>query len=212
MSLAARVASMEAYLEALTEVRAEIVEILMWEIAKNAADAAKEFDRTVAFAREVIADVRASDATSQFGEWTSVAGSRGRSRRGPVGVALMLAPFNYPLNEMYAMLVPALLMGNTVVLKLPAIGALSHVLSAAALAKTLPKGVVNFVTGSGRATLPAIMKTGLVDALGYIGGSKGADAVISAHPQPHRLKVFSQLEGKNQTSNDTSLERFTFFF
>ena len=39
-----------------------------------------------------------------------------RVRRGPVGVVLFLAPFNYPLNEMYAMLIPALLMGNTVVM------------------------------------------------------------------------------------------------
>ena len=36
-----------------------------------------------------------------------------------------------------------------------------------------------------------------MDCLGFIGGSKGADALIKQHPQPHRLKVFSQLEGKN---------------
>ena len=42
-----------------------------------------------------------------------------------------------------------------------------------------------------------IMQSGLVDVLGFIGGAKGADALIKAHPQPHRLKVFSQLEGKN---------------
>ena len=41
------------------------------------------------------------------------------------------------------------------------------------------------------------MSGGLVDCLGFIGGSKGADALIKQHPQPHRLKVFSQLEGKN---------------
>lgn len=47
-----------------------------------------------------------------------------------MGVMLGLAPFNYPLNEMYAMLMPALLMGNTAVLKLPAIGGLVHLLTA----------------------------------------------------------------------------------
>ena len=41
------------------------------------------------------------------------------------------------------------------------------------------------------------MKSGLVDMLGFIGGSKAADALIADHPHPHRLKVFSQLEGKN---------------
>ena len=41
----------------------------------------------------------------------------GQVRRGPLGVVLFLAPFNYPLNEMYAMLIPALVLGNTCVLK-----------------------------------------------------------------------------------------------
>ena len=41
------------------------------------------------------------------------------------------------------------------------------------------------------------MESGVVDCLGFIGGSKGADALIQQHPRPHRLKVFSQLEGKN---------------
>lgn len=118
-------------------------------------------------------------------------------RRGPLGVMLGLAPFNYPLNEMYAMLIPALLMGNTAVLKLPSIGGLVHCLTASAFAKALPPGVINFVAGSGRATMAPIMQSGLVDALGFIGGAKGADALIKGHPQPHRLKVFSQLEGKN---------------
>jgi len=41
------------------------------------------------------------------------------------------------------------------------------------------------------------MKTGKVDMLGFIGGHKAADALVQAHPHVHRLKVFSQLEGKN---------------
>ena len=79
-------------------------------------------------------------------------------RRGPVGVNLMLAPFNYPLNEMYAMLIPALLMGNVVVMKLPNIGGLAHVLTAEAFQAALPPGVVNFLTGSGRVTCTPVMK------------------------------------------------------
>ena len=69
-------------------------------------------------------------------------------RRGPIGVMLGLAPFNYPLNEMYAMLIPALLMGNVAVLKLPAIGGLVHCLTAPAFAATLPKGGHGWWKGS----------------------------------------------------------------
>merc|ERR1719287_192503 len=76
----------------------------------------------------------------ELGQWTTVSGVTARVRRGPVGVVLFLAPFNYPLNEMYAMLIPALLAGNTVVMKLPTIGGQCHCLTAEAFAAHLPAG------------------------------------------------------------------------
>lgn len=66
-----------------------------------------------------------------------------------------------------------------------------------AFAKALPPGAMNFVSGRGRDTMPHLMKTGDIDALAFIGGSKAADDLIRQHPQPHRLKVFLQLEAKN---------------
>ena len=41
------------------------------------------------------------------------------------------------------------------------------------------------------------MKSGRVDALAFIGASSAADRLIKDHPEPHRLKVFLQLEAKN---------------
>ena len=196
MSLAQRITAVERFVSELKSNRAEIVDVLMWEICKNSADAAKEFDRTMDYVASSIANLKES-VRGSFGEWTTVSGTRAKVRRGPVGVNLMLAPFNYPLNEMYAMLIPSLLMGNVVVMKLPNIGGLAHMLTADAFARALPPGVVNFLTGSGRTTCTPVMKSGSVDMLGFIGGSKAADALIGAHPFPHRLKVFSQLEGKN---------------
>jgi len=197
MSLAARIAAIRRFIDCLKPSRERIVNALMWEICKNSTDAAAEYDRTMKFAEAVIDALEGSDSTEAFGNWTTVSGIRGRVRRGPVGVTMMLAPFNYPLNEMYAMMIPAMLMGNVIVLKLPAIGGLAHLLTVDALKEALPPGVINFVTGAGRKTMGPIMKTGLVDCLGFIGGAKATDALIAQHPQPHRLKVFSQLEGKN---------------
>lgn len=197
MSLAQRIGQMRRFVELLAPSREVIVQALMWEICKNSADAAQEFDRTMKFVAAVIEALEASDAKEPFGSWTTVSGVRGRVRRGPVGVTMMLAPFNYPLNEMYAMMIPALLMGNVIVLKLPAVGGLAHILTIDALKEAFPPGVINFVTGAGRKTMGPIMATGLVDCLGFIGGAKATDALIKQHPQPHRLKVFSQLEGKN---------------
>ena len=118
MTLAARVAAVERFVAELKKKRGDIVDVLMWEICKNSADAAKEFDRTMDYVASSIASLKRSVGEG-LGEWTSVSGTRAKVRRGPVGVNLMLAPFNYPLNEMYAMLIPSLLMGNTIVMKLP---------------------------------------------------------------------------------------------
>ena len=196
MSLASRIAAIEAFVTEMRSSRDEIVNILMWEICKTTADAAKEFDRTMDFIASTISTLH-SQVEDGLGQWTTASGVTAKVRRGPIGVSLILAPFNYPLNEMYAMLIPALLMGNIVVMKLPNCGGLAHVPTAAAFAKTLPPGVVNFLTGRGRVTCTPIMKSGKVDVLGFIGGAKAADALIAAHPRPHRLKIFSQLEGKN---------------
>lgn len=118
-------------------------------------------------------------------------------RRAALGIVLVLGPYNYPLNETYATLIPALLMGNVCILKIPTVGGLVHLLTLQAFAKALPPGTINFVSGSGRATLPPILKSGAIDALAFVGGSHAADQLIQQHPHPHRLKVFLQLEAKN---------------
>lgn len=133
----------------------------------------------------------------QQSQMRSVGGVLARVRRVAIGIMLCLGPFNYPFNETYATLIPALLVGNVVVMKVPSIGGLAHMLTAEAFARHLPPGVLNFVTGSGRVTMTPLMQTGHVDVLAFIGGSKAADALIKAHPHPHRLHVFLQLEGKN---------------
>lgn len=101
------------------------------------------------------------------------------------------------VNETYATLIPSLLMGNICILKIPTVGGLVHLLTMEAFQKALPPGTIHFVAGSGRATIPPLMETGDIDVLAFIGGSRAADELIKAHPHPHRLKVFLQLEANN---------------
>jgi glyceraldehyde-3-phosphate dehydrogenase (NADP+) len=133
------------------------------------------------------------------GQWETVPGSTvtALTKRAAIGVILALAPVNYPINESYSTILPALLMGNIVILKIPAIGGLAHLLTMQAFAKALPAGTMNFISGSGRTTMPPLMKTGLIDGLAFIGGYRAADELIHAHPHPHRLHTFLQLEAKN---------------
>jgi glyceraldehyde-3-phosphate dehydrogenase (NADP+) len=195
LSLAERCRAVEQFLVELAKKRDEIVEALMWEIGKNLPDAQAEFDRTVQFAESVIKMIRTDPEFA--GGWQKIESTTAWVRRAAIGVILALGPYNYPLNETYATLIPALLMGNVVILKIPTVGGLVHLLTIEAFNKALPRGAIHFIAGSGRATMPPLMKTGAIDGLAFIGGSNAADDLIQKHPHPHRLKVFLQLEAKN---------------
>ena len=198
MTLHQRIKAVQTFLQHLQSKRSDIVTALMYEIGKNQVDAESEFDRTVQFTKQVIEYIQ-SNTHSEFGsDWDKSNGStRLFMKRAAIGIILCLGPYNYPLNETYATLIPALLMGNVILLKIPTTGGLVHLLTLEAFQKSFPRGTINFISGSGRVTMPPLMKSGKVDALAFIGASSAADRLIKDHPEPHRLKVFLQLEAKN---------------
>src|SRR5262245_57544651 len=70
-------------------------------------------------------------------------------RREPVGVVLVLAPWNYPYLSSVNGIVPALLAGNAVVLKMSSqTPAAARRYAAACRAAGLPDGVFQYVEGS----------------------------------------------------------------
>ena len=190
-----RIAHMEGFVHRMVARRAEVVKLIMWEIAKARPDAEKEFDRTVEYIRDTLDALKELDrASSRF---TIEQGIIGQIRRGPLGVVLCAGPYNYPLNETYTTLIPALVMGNTVVFKTPRVGVLLHRPLLEAFRDAFPRGVVNTVYGSGRTTMTPLMASGRIDVLAFIGTSTAADALKKAHPRPHRLRSVLGLEAKN---------------
>ena len=147
-TLAQRLKAVETFLEKLKPLRAEVVKLLMWEIGKTKADAEKEFDCTVAYVRDTVSAVKELDRQSS--RFVIEEGVIGQIRRSPLGVVLCMGPFNYPLNETWTTLIPAPIMGNTIVGKLPRFGQLLHLPIHPAFAWSFPPGVVNFVSGDGR--------------------------------------------------------------
>ena len=71
-------------------------------------------------------------------------------RKEPIGVVAALTPWNYPLGQVMQKVIPALLTGNTVVLKPSQNTPLVTYILAEAIDKVgFPKGVFNLVTGVG---------------------------------------------------------------
>mmetsp|Transcript_32129 Transcript_32129/g.80657 ORF Transcript_32129/g.80657 Transcript_32129/m.80657 type:complete len:539 (+) Transcript_32129:78-1694(+) len=195
LNVATRIGYMERFLEALRTRRDQIVDLIMWEICKTSDDAAKEVDRTIIYIQDTIDELKRMENRSST--FTQVGGVMAQIRRCPYGVAVICSPFNYPFNESYATMIPALIMGNTVVMKLPRLGVLCHYPTLELFREIFPPGVINVISGSGRSTLPPIMKSGRVDILAFIGTSRAASALQTAHPNPHRLRACLGLEAKN---------------
>ena len=195
MSVAERIACMQAFAKAMQARREEVVRLLMWEIGKSLADSRKEFDRTVEYIRATIEALKEQDnANSRF---LVVEGTIGQIRRTPLGVVLCMGPYNYPLNETFATLIPALIMGNTLVFKPPRYGMLLFAPLMEAFRDAFPKGVVNLVYGQGAVVVPLLLGSGKVNALTLIGSSKVADHLKKLPPKAHRLRAILGLDAKN---------------
>ena len=127
MSLGERITAIENFLVELRSSRDAIIEILMWEIGKNKPDATAEFDRTVQFIETMITEVQTDPEFNS--DWQTIGATRAFVRRTAIGIIMCLGPYNYPLNETWAMAFAALLAGNVLVLKIPTVGGLCHLLT-----------------------------------------------------------------------------------
>jgi len=195
LPVAARIEHVERFALRMAEHRDEVVRLLMWEIGKTLPDARKEFDRTVDYLRDTVDALKDLDRVSS--RFLVEDGIFAQVRRAPLGAVLCMGPYNYPLNETFTTLIPALIMGNCVVFKPPRLGVLLHRPLLEAFRDCFPPGVVNTVYGDGREVAGPLMASGGVDALAFIGSSRVADLLKGQHPRPHRLRSVLGLEAKN---------------
>ncbi|MEO5787846.1 MAG: NADP-dependent glyceraldehyde-3-phosphate dehydrogenase [Gelidibacter sp.] len=195
MKVKDRIDCMENFTTQMKTKRAEIVKLLMWEIGKTLPDSEKEFDRTVDYIYDTIEEYKQLDRDNA--KFEKHDGVYAHIKRGPLGVVLCLGPYNYPLNETFALLIPALMMGNTVIFKPAKFGVLLISPLLEAFQSSFPKGVVNILYGRGRTVATPIMESGKIDVLALIGNSKSANALQNQHPKSNRLRLVLGLEAKN---------------
>ncbi|QDL37119.1 NADP-dependent glyceraldehyde-3-phosphate dehydrogenase [Rhodoferax sediminis] len=195
MPVAKRIACMQDFVRQMVAQRQEIVHLIMWEIGKSLADSQKEFDRTVEYIVATIEALRTLDNNASRFEIAE--GTIGQIRRTPLGVVLCMGPYNYPLNETFATLIPALLMGNTVVFKPPQYGTLLFWPLMQAFCSAFPRGVINTIYAPGAVVVPHMLASGKIGVLALIGSSKVADYLKKQHPKSHRLRAVLGLDAKN---------------
>jgi betaine-aldehyde dehydrogenase len=117
--------------------------------------------------------------------------------REPIGVCVLIAPWNYPLLQMSWKIAPALGAGCTMVAKPSEVTPLSTIAFVHLLEEAgVPAGVVNLVQGSGAVLGAALTDNADVDFISFTGGL-ATGRTIAKVGADHVTKVAVELGGKN---------------
>ena len=115
----------------------------------------------------------------------------------PVGVCVLITPWNWPMNQIVCKVAPALLAGCTMVLKPSELAPFSSQIFAEILAAAgVPAGVFNMIHGDGAKVGPLLSSHPLVDMVSLTGSTRSGVSV--AKNAAETIKVLSlELGGKS---------------
>ena len=182
--------------------------IMMKEIGKPLNSAISEITRTAE-----LFEATAEAGLQQEGEAIYGESFKGFSKnkmsmtyRVPLGVILCIGPFNYPFNLTGSKIAPALMAGNTVVVKPPSQGAITPLFFGLIFEKVgVPPGVFNIITGRGSEIGDYLVQHPMVNMVSFTGSSEtGKHLATVAGMKPLLL----ELGGKDAAIvlNDADLE------
>ncbi|MEM8814520.1 MAG: aldehyde dehydrogenase family protein [Pseudomonadota bacterium] len=176
-----RVAVLQELLLSIGDNRGALALAISSETGKTKAEADQEVDATL------------NEARIQIGVFNSVCNDRGdigntgtigedrRTLYEPLGAVLLVTPFNFPLAALMRKLVPALLLGNGVVVKASELTpATSCQLFDLIDSSSLPRGVVNLVLADGRTVVRRMLDVEDIAAVSLTGSNAAGDAVAAA--------------------------------
>jgi 1-pyrroline dehydrogenase len=117
-------------------------------------------------------------------------------RRDPLGVVGSVAPWNYPILMAIWKIAPALMTGNTLVLKPSEHTPLTAIRFAELAADLFPKGVLNIVTGDGDPVGVSLVRHPTVRMSSLTGDVSTGRAVMMAAAETNLKRVHLELGGK----------------
>ncbi len=127
----------------------------------------------------------------------------------PVGVCALITPWNWPMNQVAAKVIPALAAGCTMVLKPSEYSPFSAILWAKVMHEAaVPPGVFNLINGDGVSTGAPLSSHREVDMVSFTGSTRaGTEVAKSAAASVKR--VHQELGGKspNVLLDDADFER-----
>lgn len=175
-NLSDRIEIFNKAIKSLREDSERLAQLLHKEIGKFEDDARSEINRSIDYIELMISAVKHWKGTVYYGDIDPKFPRNKKTgiySRVPLGVILAISPFNYPINLSITKIAPALLIGNTVVLKPSTQGSFTsyefykHLLKAG-----LPNGVLNIVTGSSKEIGDSLLTHPLVKLIAFTGSTE----------------------------------------
>lgn len=204
--VAERANMMERLAEELLRQRYDLIALIVLESGKSAPEADADVCEAIDFCRYYANEMLRLDA----GRNRDLPGEHNRMFYEPRGVAVVIAPWNFPLAILCGMATAALVAGNTVIMKpaeqTPAIA--SH-LMAAMRAAGLPPGVANLLPGVGEVVGPLLVAHPEVSLVTFTGSVAVGLAINeqAARSRTHEVKrVVCEMGGKNAIIVDTDAD------
>lgn len=119
--------------------------------------------------------------------------------RKPLGTVALITPWNFPSAIPAWKLAPALVSGNTVVLKPASLAPLSSYRLVEALHEAgIPRGVISYVTGSGGAVGDPLTSHPSIRAISFTGSTSVGNALY-AKVSERKIRIQLEMGGKNPT-------------
>ena len=119
--------------------------------------------------------------------------------RKPIGVIGLITPWNFPIAIPAWKMAPALVCGNTIIVKPASVSPLSSWRIVEACHEAgIPAGVVNFIAGSGAAIGGALVNAKPVKAISFTGSVEVGNWVHTEGSKRH-LRLQLEMGGKNPT-------------
>ena len=196
---AARAALLHAAADGLVRRRFELCAWMVREVGKTWREADGDLCEAVDFCRYYAAGAEALERPSRV----DLPGEENDWLFDPCGVAIVIAPWNFPLAILCGMTTAALAVGCTVVMK-PAeqSSIIAGLLMQVFIDAGFPPGVVNLVTGSGEELGPSLIDHPATAVVAFTGSravglaiTRQATALIPG--RDHLVRVICEMGGKN---------------
>ncbi|EFD92495.1 MAG: Aldehyde Dehydrogenase [Candidatus Parvarchaeum acidophilus ARMAN-5_'5-way FS'] len=151
----------------------EIVKALMMESGKAYGSANGEINAAIERLRLSMEDSRKIMGEYIPGDWSSDTTKKiALVIREPLGVVLGISPFNYPVYTSIAKIMPALLSGNSVIMKPPSSDPIAMLMCAEIFRKCgVPSGTLQVITGSGSIAGDYLIENKNINMISFTGST-----------------------------------------